>query len=544
MLLSVCIALAAAALSGCALTGGMGNYVRNGFKVGPQYFRPMAEVEEDWLDAYDQRVLEQLPRNIDWWNVFGDPQLTDLVFTTYQQNLTLREAGLRVEEVRLQRAIVAGSLFPQQQKVVGDFTHRQISKTTVDNRPLVALVVPRAFDRWSTGVEAAWEVDVWGKFRRSLESADASLDATVEQYDDILLCLLAETATAYVDLRTAQERIRLARANVKAQQGTLGIAESRFKIGDTDELDVDQAKINVANTQALIPELEEFERKAELQLCILMGIPPRDLVTELGDGEIPAAPTSVAVGIPADLLRRRPDVRKAEREVAAESAKIGVAAADLLPQFSIRGSLRYSAANFSDLFLASSSAGAVTPGFNWDVLNYGRLKNNVLAQDTRFQQRAVHYQQTVLRANADVERALVSFLKGQERVERLGEAVVANEKALRVSIDQYKAGEVNYNQIFTLQSALVQEQDALAVARGDVAKSLIAVYKALGGGWQIRLDCGLSAFPATDQSPQTQVVPTTPSPEPIAPPAVAPRKAIAPPNKGDDAASRKAKLGA
>jgi NodT family efflux transporter outer membrane factor (OMF) lipoprotein len=497
------------AFSGCAYTGGVGDYFRKGFKVGPEYRKPVAEVEQDWIDAYDDRIREDLPDYEDWWSVFNDPHLTALIETAYQQNLPLQEAGLRVLEARAQLGIAVGSFFPQRQEAFGSYSRRQISTTSLDDRPLIAAMVPRTFDRWTTGFDAAWELDVWGKFRRNIEAADAHLDASIEAYDDILLCLLAETAATYVEMRTAQDRLRLARKNVEAQKGSLAIAQSRFKAGETDELDVFQAQTNVKNTEALIPSFEQMERNAQIRLCVLMGIPPRDLTTDLGRAPIPDTPTTVALGIPADLLRRRPDVRKAEREVAVQSAKIGVAAADLLPQFSIKGAIRLDAQRFQELFNSGSVSGVISPGFAWSILNYGRLTNNVLMQDARFQQRAVNYLQTVLKANADVERSVNDFLQGQERVKLLTEAVAANQQALKIVLDQYKAGEANYNQIFTLQSFLVQEEDALAEAQGEVARSLIGIYKALGGGWRIRLDCGPREVVMSEESV---------APEEVAPP--------------------------
>lgn len=473
---------------GCAYTGGLRNYIDNGLKVGPNYRKPVAAVEDQWIDAYDEHVLQELPRNNDWWTVYDDPVMTDLVNTAFRQNLPLQEAGLRVLASRAELGIAIGSLFPQQQQAYGELNHIQISKTALESRPLLATRVPRSFDRWSIGFDAAWELDVWGRFRRQIEASDASLQASVEEYDDILVSLIAETASAYVEMRTAQEQLRLARANVEAQKGTLDIAKSRYDTGEADELDVYQAQTNVSNTEALIPEYEELVRVAQIRLCVLMGMPPRDLSPELGEGTIPTAPKTVALGIPADLLRRRPDVRRAEREVAAQSEQIGIAASELLPQFAIKGSIGYDAPHFRDMFRTSSNSGLIAPGFEWDVLNYGRLKNNVLLQDARFQERAVHYQQIVLKANADVERAVVAFLQGQRKVEALQVAVAANKEALQIATDQYTSGETNYNQIFTLQAFLVQEENALASARGGVARALIAIYKALGGGWQIRLE--------------------------------------------------------
>ncbi len=492
---------------GCSLTSNFCEYVDNGFKVGPNYRRPFAEVESNWIDAQNpetdgelgSKINNDLPRLNHWWVVFNDPQLNELVVTAYQQNLPLREAGLRVTESRAQRGIAVGAFFPQQQEVFGNYRRRQISKASLEDRPLFDSNVPRTFNRWSTGFDAAWELDVWGKFRRNIETADALVGASVEDYNDILVCLIAETAATYVEMRTLQQRITYAEENVKAQKGLLGIAESRYKAGETDDLDVLQAQINVSNTEALVPEFKALERKAQIRLCVLQGVPPRDLTPELGPGAIPVAPPEVALGIPADLLRRRPDVRKAEREVAAQNAQIGVAESDFLPQFAIRGSIGYDARDFSELFTSPSNAGLLAPGFSWDVLNYGRILNNVEVQDARFRQRVLHYRQTVLRANAEAEKAIVSFLQAQQRVKSLKEAVAANEEAIKVATDQYNEGEINFNEIFTLQSFLVQEQDALAVAEGDVAKSLIAIYKALGGGWQIRCACAHSTLVHTTE---------------------------------------------
>lgn len=542
--LAGCMGALLLAVSGCAYTGDFRNYLRNGLMVGPNYHKPVAEVEQQWIDAYDEQVFEQLPRYNQWWEVFNDAHMTTLVNEAYLGNLPLQEAGMRVLESRSQLGITVGSIFPQQQEMYGEYRRTQISKTSIENRPLLATHVPRAFDRWSVGFDAAWELDVWGKFRRNIEAADASLDATIEEYDDILVTLLAETAATYVEMRTAQTRIRLAQENVKAQQGTLGIAEARYKTGETDELDAYQAKTNVANTLATIPTFQEQERKAQIRLCLLMGIPPRDLTEQLGTGPIPSAPPILELGMPADLLRRRPDVRKAEREVAAQSALIGAAAADLLPQVSIKGSLYYSAQKFGDLFNNSSLAGVLTPGFQWSILNYGRLANNVILQDTKFQELVLRYRETALRANADVERAVVSFLKGQQRVAYLQDAVNANQMALKIATDQYTSGETNFNEIFTLQAYLVEEQDALAEAQGQVALALISVYKALGGGWQIRCEQEapmmapelLTVPPAGEVQPEAVQAPAAdhqpaPQPAPLPPPDIPgqPRKDQAPP---------------
>ena len=496
--------------SGCAY---LGNWKRNGFKVGPEYCKPAAPVADEWIDGYDDRVREDLPNYADWWTVFDDSTMSLMIDDMYQQNLPLRVAGLRVLEARQLRAIAVGSIFPQSQTAFGDYTRSQVSRNAI-NAPFF----PRNFNQWRTGFDAFWEIDVWGKFRRNIEAANADLDATIEDYDAILVSLIAETAATYVDLRTAQERLRYAHANVGAQQTSLEIAESRFRNGATSELDVTQARTNLQNTKELIPTYENQVRLANNQLCVLLGTPPRDLTQEIGTATVPSAPADVAVGIPADLLRRRPDVRSAERQVAAQSARIGVAAADLLPHFSIRGDMFVQARTISKLFHQNSTAGNVSPGFSWDFLNYGRLLNNVRLQDTLFQQLAVQYQQTVLEANAEAENAIISFLKSQERLRITQEGVRAAERSVEIALEQYKQGATDFNRVANLQTVLTLQQDRLAETQGSVANSLIAINKALGGGWQIRYgNRGLERLPAAPErleGEELDMLPPVPTDEP------------------------------
>jgi NodT family efflux transporter outer membrane factor (OMF) lipoprotein len=518
------LCLLAQCCGGCAYTGNLHDYVRKGFKVGPEYCKPAAPVADRWIDQYDERVRPELPNYADWWLAFNDPVMSGLISDMYRQNLTLRVAGLRVLEARYLRAIAVGTFFPQVQETFGSFSRNQLSKNTFDQQNLQNILdqipgspqLPRlAFNNWALGMGVVWEVDVWGKFRRGIESADASLDASVEEYDAILVSLLAETATAYVDLRTAQQRLEYARSNVEIQEGSLRIADVRFRNGATTELDVTQARTNLENTSEFIPLLENQVRLANNRLCVLLGIPPRDLTAVLGSGLIPTAATEVAVGIPANLLRRRPDVRQAEREVAAQSARIGVATADLLPHFSISGVIDWQAEDFSDLLEAKSQGGQILPGFNWDVLNYGRLLNNVRVQDARFQQLAVTYQETVLQAQEEAENAINSFLKDQEALRHVRAAVDAANRSVELAIAQYRDGATDFNRVFNLQTVLVQQQDRLAEVQGLIAADLIAIYKALGGGWEIRY--GLAsppeilstpdAVPAADQVDRLPPVP-------------------------------------
>ena len=269
------------------------------------------------------------------------------------------------------------------------------------------------YNQWNFGFNLNWELDFWGRFRRAIESDTANLDASVEGYDDVLVTLLGDVATNYVQMRTLEGRIQYTRANVELQRQTLTIAEARFKGGTTSKLDVYQARSTLEQTEAQIPELEISLRQTVVQLCILLGMPPEELRARLGPAPIPTAPVDVAVGIPADLLRRRPDVRRAERLAAAQCAQIGIAEADYYPAFSINGTLGYSAEQFPDLFRPAALNANVGPSFQWNLLNYGRILNNVRLQDARFQELVTTYQQTVLNANQEVENGLVTFLRAQ-----------------------------------------------------------------------------------------------------------------------------------
>lgn len=505
-----------AAVLTCGCTGPR-EYVHNGFKVGPNYCQPGACVAETWIDASDKRVridTEDLSR---WWTVFNDPVLNGLVRDAYGQNLTLREAGFRVLQARAQLAITIGNILPQSQFASGSFTQTTISKDTANNILALgqALNVPglqRNFPQWNYGFNIGWELDFWGRFRRAIESDDANLGASVADYDDVLVTLLGDVATNYIQLRTLEQQIDFSHFNVELQRQTLTIVEARFRAGTTSELDVRQSRSTLAQTEAQIPELEINLRQTANRLCILMGIPPQDLQARLGKAPIPAAPPDVAVGIPADLLRRRPDVRRAERKAAAQSAQIGVAEADFYPAISILGTIGYSAEQFPDLFRSAAFQGSIGPAFQWKILNYGRIKNNVRLQKAKFQELVTAYEQAVLNANQETENGLVTFLRAQVRTRFQSESVDEAQKAVALGLVQYKAGTVDFTRITQLEQNLVLQQNTLAQARGEIAQGLIEVYRALGGGWEIR-NTGLGP----DEGAATENGPAQNAPPPPAP---------------------------
>jgi NodT family efflux transporter outer membrane factor (OMF) lipoprotein len=482
-------AVAIVCLSGCT---SMQDYVHNGFKVGPNYSSPGAEVARNWIDADDVRVRKDSDDLSKWWMVFNDPALDSLVRFAYRQNLSLRVAGYRVLEARAQTAIEVGELFPQTQTMTGGFT-RNASSRSVAN-PLSS-GAKRWYDQWNDGFNLSWELDFWGRLRRAIESDAATLDASVENYDDVLVTLLGDVATNYVTYRTTQRRIDYAQENAALQRKTLQIVEGQLKVGVVGELDVDQARSTLEQTEAGIPELEIALRRAANQLCILLGIPPQDLQARLGSGAIPTAPPEVAVGIPADLLRRRPDVRRAERQAAAQSAQIGIAEAEFYPHIAINGTIGYSAQNFRDLFNDQALSGNVGPSFTWNILNYGRLANNVRLQQARFQELVTTYRNTVLNADQDVENGLVTFLRAQQRAKSQGASATDAKKAVDIVLAQYSQGVIDLTRVTLLQQNLVGLEDTLAQSQGEIATGLIQVYRALGGGWEIRLAQGDSSLP-------------------------------------------------
>jgi NodT family efflux transporter outer membrane factor (OMF) lipoprotein len=488
--------------------------------VGPNYARPVAAVSEAWIDANDPRVRSQTADYANWWRALNDPILDSLVQEASTQNLTLRAAGFRILEAQARRRIAAGSLFPQQQQMTFDYQRVNVSRTVANPAP------NPFFEDWDTGFNLAWELDLWGRFRRAVEEQDALLDASIENYDDLLVLLQADVAQTYVQIRAFEQRIAYARQNADAQKGLYDLTVIREKAGAVSELDVRQAENIWRNTEALIPPLEAGRRQLMHALAVLIGVPPYNMDAELGRRSIPAAPTDVVVGIPADLLRRRPDVRRAEREVAAQHARIGIATSDLYPAVSILGTIGWEAASGSQLFTPDSVRGAVGPSIRWNILNYGRISNNIVAQDARTQELIARYEQAVLEANAEVEDAIAAFLQSQAQLEQVSLAEAAARRAYELAVLLYREGRVDYSRVLLASDFLTDNQDLLALTQADVAVNLIQIYKALGGGWVTRFagpevaQGAIGPVPAENVgAPPAGPPPMPPSPEPAqAPP--------------------------
>ena len=463
-------------------------------KVGPDYVRPEVKVADAWLESADSRLKSEAVENRLWWQVFQDPVLDQLIAAAYRENLDLRQAGVRILEAQAQLGVAVGRFFPQTQEITGS---AQRARTGAGNPfPSGASGGPKfaGFNYWQAqlGLNVGWELDFWGKFRRAIESAEAGLEASVANYDAALVSLTANVAALYTTIRTLERRLAIARNNVATQHESLVIAEARFANGVTSERDVEQARSQLTATQATIPALELQLRQAKDALCVLLGQPPNPL-PELakGQGIIPRPPLQVAAGMPAELLRRRPDIRAAEYNAMAQCAQIGVAKAELFPAFSLTGNFGFQSSNvgrntLTDITNWQNRFGAAGPAVRWPVLNYGRLTNLVRVQDARFQELLIQYQNTVLKAQQEVEDNLAAFLRSQEQARFLEESVAAAQKSLDLAVIQYREGITDFTTVLTAQQALLRTQDSLAEAQGAIAANLVGVYRALGGGWEIR----------------------------------------------------------
>jgi NodT family efflux transporter outer membrane factor (OMF) lipoprotein len=499
----------------------------SGCTVGPDFVRPEAKVNENWNQSGDARV-RQTTMDQQWWSAFHDPTLDRLIQLAYQQNLPLQIIGLRIIEARARLAISLGQQYPQAQEAFGSATNVGLSK----NAPNQSFP-DRHFWDYQLGFDAVWELDFWGKFRRGVEASRADLIASMADYDTALVSLTAEVARTYTVIRTSEVLIEITVANVKLQEEGLKIAESRFRNGATTELDVAQARTLLESTRGQVPRLQINLQQAQNALSVLLGQPPDTVRAVLaGPTGIPTTPAEVAVGMPAELLRRRPDIRSAELNAAAQSARIGVAKADLYPSFSLFGEIGFETssqggslsnhANLGNMFDAGSLFYSIGPQFRWPLFNYGRIENNVRIQDVRFQQLLVNYQDTVLRAAQEVEDALIGFLKSQEALVYDQNSVTAAQRSVQIARAQYREGATDYQRVIDTERVLLQQETTLADTRSAIATNFIALYKALGGGWELR--AGQPIIPASTQAEMQRrtnwgrSLPPPPAPETLNPP--------------------------
>jgi NodT family efflux transporter outer membrane factor (OMF) lipoprotein len=448
--------------------------------VGPEYVRPESDLPENWQSSsLSQTPSGSTPAELgQWWLYFKDPVLTALIDEALRKNHNVRAAGLRILESRAQLGIAGSALYPQLQQVDG-------SVLAVDRRQSggAAPSSNQSLLQYGVGFNLGWEMDFWGRFRRGVEAADAGYLASLAQYDDLQVLIAAQTADLYVGIRTLEARLQIAHDNAAIQKRSLEITQLLYKSGNESELDVQQAKTQYLSTLASIPSLQASLRKAQNALATTLARAPGPLPEMRdGTGDMPDAGLNIIVDLPADMLRRRPDVRAAEMRLAAQSALIGVAEADLYPSFTLLGSLGLSAVSVSG---APTTLDTVLgPGLTWNVFDHGLIRNNVRVQDARFQQLAEIYRDAVLQAARDVDDAAVSYSKSLEQVALLEQAAAAAMRSLDIANLQYREGMADFQRVLDAQRALFSQQERVVSNRGAVVSGLIAVYKAMGGGWQ------------------------------------------------------------
>jgi len=457
-------ALAALALPGCVI-------------AGPDYVRPELPAPPAWSSELrgGLNAEETSPATLaSWWTTLHDPLLASLIERAVGANLDVRKARARVREARARRVVARAALFPVLDSS-GSVRHGRSSESSGGGN---------TSDLYDAGFDASWEVDLFGGTRRAVESAQAELQASEDDLRNVLVSLLAEVALNYVDVRSFQARLSIAEANLATQRETYDITRWRAEAGLTTELDVDQARFSLEQTRAEIPTLQTGLDQAKNRLAVLLGATPGALHAELEQPEpIPMTPLEVAVGVPADVLRRRPDVRSAERLLAAQTAQIGVAAADLYPKLSLLGSIGLESLSASDFFLAGSRTYSIGPTVTWRIFDAGAIRGNIEVQSALQEQALIDYEAAVLGALEDVENAIVAYADEQLRRESLRDATDAAQRAAKLASDQYASGLIDFQVVLVAQRSLLSLQDQLAVSEGDVTANLISLYKALGGGW-------------------------------------------------------------
>lgn len=447
--------------------------------VGPDYEAPEIDMPDAWHEALTEGLAGGESGLDTWWMSFDDPVLNGLIQRAADANLSLLSALSRIDEARATVGIASGQHYPEA-NTSALFERSQTSKNTV----------PRGFratdqSLYSVGFDVAWEIDLFGRIRRSVESADASLQASVENYRDVLVVLYAEVASGYVDVRTLQKRLEIASANVEVQKKTLELTKNRFDSGLVPRLDVTQAESNLANTESQIPLIDTQLVWAYNRLSVLLGEHPGALRDELAaTAAIPLPPDSLLVGVPADLLRQRPDVRQAERLLAAQHAQIGVAVSDMYPRFSLTGSFAWQARNNEDVFDASSRAYGIGPSIRWNIFNGFRTKSTIRAEEERTRQALLGYEQTVLLALEEVENTLAAFAREKTRQASLSRAVDATRESVSLVEQLYVDGLTNFQNVLDTERSLFAQEDAFIESQGLVTKYMISLYKALGGGWR------------------------------------------------------------
>jgi len=461
--------------------------------VGPNYKSPATTVSPSWNSKTEGAGISRTGADLaGWWTVLKDPQLDSLVSRAVAGNLDLKKARSRIRQARAQRIVARSSLFPSL-----DF-----SGSASRSRTSEATGTGNTGELYNAGFDAVWEVDIFGGVRRSVEASEADLDASREDWRDTLVTLLSETALNYIEVRTYQTRITVAESSLKAQAETYQLTQWRCDAGLSDRLAVEQARYNLESTRSQIPSLNTGREEAMNRLAVLTGVQPGALHKELEKiSSIPAPPASAAIGIPADMLRRRPDVRRAERQFAAQTSRVGVATADLYPKLTLSGSIGLEALSVGNLFSVANGFWSIVAGATAPVFHAGALRQKVEIQSALQEQALLQYEQSVLNALEEVENAIISYAQEQARRDALRESVNAAQQAVAFSEAKYQAGLSDFSAVLDAQRSLFSFNDQLVQSEGTVTSNLVRLYKALGGGWEsLNPDAGTAKPDGNKQS--------------------------------------------
>ena len=446
--------------------------------VGPDYTPPEPQTPDLWQQDLLRGLGDGSADLRSWWTLLGDPLLDSLIERADQGNLDLRRAVSRIQEARAVRGITTSARYPE---VDGTGT---LERQKTSEQVLPAPFGGNTTNFYSLGTDAFWELDLWGRVSRSIESADAGLQATIEDYRDVQVSMYAEVATTYVEVRALQARIAYARSNVRTQRGSLQLTVDRRDAGIGSDLEVAQADQNLARSESAIPALQIRLATAIHSLAVLLGEIPSALYPELSaEAPIPQPPDEVGVGLPADLLRQRPDIRRAERELASQTAQIGVATAELYPTFVLNGDFSIDAFGKSGMFDAGSTRYGFGPSLRWNLFSGGRVRNQIRAEDARTQQSLARYEEAVLRGLEDVENSMVAFVRERERRKALARAVSSSRRAVELVSILYRTGLTDFQNVLDSERTLFDQEDSLAESEGFVTQNLVSLYRALGGGW-------------------------------------------------------------
>jgi NodT family efflux transporter outer membrane factor (OMF) lipoprotein len=461
-----------------------------GCAVGPDYHAPKASTPANWSEAQLGGETNSAVQVVEWWKTLNDPELNSLIQRAVAANYDLRIAQGRLREAR---ALWTGALFDLGPTINGsagytDVRQARNSLPFKTSGPMGGTITSNYLfqtDLYDAHFDASWELDVFGGKRREVQEARALLASVEEDRRDILVSVLAEVARNYVDVRDFQQRLAIAERNIVAEQDAVDIARARFRAGLTSELDTKEAEVLLATTQSQVPMLEEALKQAMHRLAVLIGQEPGALLGELGAAApIPTPPAEVPVGLPSDLLRRRPDVRRAERQLAAATANIGVQTAELFPKFTLTGLAGFQSFSVGDWFTGGSRYWTAGPAVTWRILDYGHVRSQIQTANAEAQQSLAAYDKTVVMSLEEAENALVAYAQEQVRHRSLQEAADASRGAVEISNELYKNGLTSFLNVVDAERSLYQAEDELVQSERTVTVNLVALYKALGGGWQ------------------------------------------------------------